>query len=364
MTDTEPTLADTLGSVYDQMANLDDDQLTDEGLPPSDGAASLPRDERGRFQPRAQEAAAATEEIPAEPTAEMNAPDQGGEPPAEPADAQPLSPPARWSAEDKAQFAALPREAQEIVLKREGDVERHLTQKTQEFAETRRQYDALNQILEPRRQAWAMDGMTEQQALTQLFALSDFASQDPAKFTLWFAQQRGVDLRQLAGQSAQAAAPEPGQQPQAASPELAPIINKIQSIEQMLQAEKQEQLSRQQAEINRQIGEFKSTPGHEHFDAVRLEMAALLKSGRASDMQDAYDKAVWANPATRNILLDQQRKADEAKRAEAAKQAAAKAQKSAGVSVSAKASLNRSAPAALTPRETMERVYEQMMGAA
>jgi hypothetical protein len=45
-----------------------------------------------------------------------------------------------------------------------------------------RGYEGLEQVIGARRQAWAMQGMSEGQAVNQLLALSDFAGQNPAEF--------------------------------------------------------------------------------------------------------------------------------------------------------------------------------------
>jgi hypothetical protein len=59
----------------------------------------------------------------------------------------------------------------------------------------------------------------------------------------------------------------------------------------------------QKTEIANTIEGFAKAPGHEHFPAVKQLMGHLMKSGQAADMQDAYDKAIWATPSIRSQLM-------------------------------------------------------------
>lgn len=62
-----------------------------------------------------------------------------------------------------------------------------------------------------------------------------------------------------------------------------------------------------------------------HYEAVKLSMAALIESGQAKNLDDAYDKATWASPEVRGQRLAQQQEADRklaVEKAAAAKKAA------------------------------------------
>jgi len=58
-------------------------------------------------------------------------------------------------------------------------------------------------------------------------------------------------------------------------------------------------------EANNDVETFASEPGHEHFGQVRQIMAGLVREGKAKNLQDAYDQAVWAHPYVRAELLQQ-----------------------------------------------------------
>lgn len=98
-----------------------------------------------------------------------------------------------------------------------------------------------------------------------------------------------------------------------------------------------------------EVQQFKAA--NPHFDAVREDMAFLLESGRASGMQDAYDKAIRMNDNLWNETQAQQRAQAEAK----AKQEAAQRAKAAAVSVrgSAPGASVKAAPASTDLRATI-----------
>jgi hypothetical protein len=85
-------------------------------------------------------------------------PDEPEEEPEEP-EAPAIQPPASWSKEDKAAFAAMPPEAQEIVTRRETERDRFLQSKAQEAAQTRSQVE---------NEARAAVAQLSQQAASQL----------------------------------------------------------------------------------------------------------------------------------------------------------------------------------------------------
>jgi cysteinyl-tRNA synthetase len=62
----------------------------------------------------------------------------------------------------------------------------------------------------------------------------------------------------------------------------------------------------EQARASQELEQF-SQAGNAHFDAVRGDMADLLETGKATSLQDAYEKAVWMNPDIRQSLIEQQR---------------------------------------------------------
>lgn len=287
--------------------------------------------------------------------------DQGNDPKGEPAKEQPLTPPDRWSAERKATFTALPREAQQLLLDREGEVDKAFTQKTQELAEQRKQYEAVDQVLAPRRQALAQAYGNEATALSHLFQLSDYANSDPEGFVKWFCQQRGINLQ--------------GVQPAQSGDEYVdPVTQQLQAqvkgITQTLDNFKQESQAARSEKIRNEIAEFEAEKDESgaalrpYFNDVKSEMAKLMGSGAAQTLKHAYEMAIWSNSGVREKILTDRKTADENKRIESAKQAAAKAEKAKGVTVRSRKDGDSTPAKATSWEDTLGEAYDKAYGAA
>jgi hypothetical protein len=100
-------------------------------------------------------------------------------------------------------------------------------------------------------------------------------------------------------------------------PQIHPAIASLeQQIAQLKQEREAEVAQRQQQEVQQihgTIDQFKAEPGHEHFDQVKYAMGVMIQNGLADGLQDAYDKAVYADPQLRSTLIQSQ--TGEAKRA-------------------------------------------------
>jgi hypothetical protein len=259
------------------------------------------------------------------------------------------------------------------VLKREDEVSNGFKQKSEEI----KRYEPLEQVIGPRRQQLAREGLTEAQAINQLFALSDFAAQDLPGFIRYMAQARGLDLRTLVPQAA--SSQEQPTEEQYVDPNLAALNKRVDTVagalEKFFQSQQQQQVQTTQS----QIEAFRTDPKHSHFDAVRPQMAALLQTGQAKDLQEAYDMAVYANPTIRQQLIDQQRQeweaaqaAEAAKRQEEQRKADEEKRRVAD-EAKRKASLNlrptgalpgRSGPGSKSIEETAREVADRMFSGA
>lgn len=140
---------------------------------------------------------------------------------------------------------------------------------------------------------------------------------------LQLARDFGIEL------SALRASPPNAQAQAAQGLDLSPVTQRIDTLEQALQAQRAEAESLRNQQIDSELDAFGKSPGHEHYADVRVPMGQMLMSGLATSLQDAYDKATWASPEIRAKV---QAKADEDRRAKEAEQAAA-ARKAASTNV-------------------------------
>ena len=232
----------------------------------------------------------------------------------EPAETRTIAPPASWSATAKARFESLDPVVQREVLKREKDIEQGKAQWDQKGERLNR----LETILAPRRERMQLAGLDDARAIEALFAAQDYLERDPAGGLAWLARQYGADLGRLVG----------GAQGQAANappmhPALRQLANEVNTLKGTLAQQHAAAQRAVQSQFQSEVESFCADPSNTYVDNVREDMIALLQSGRAASLKDAYDKAVWANPETRTLV---QKNLEDQRRSEAETAARAKAQ--------------------------------------
>lgn len=276
---------------------------------PASGPA---RDEAGRFAAKAAEAAVEPTEPVAAPVTEV---------------APPRKAPSSWKPEAQAAYlkaaADEPLTPAEIKLltqeaeRRENDYHKGIEQ----YKTHAHEAQAYQRVVEPYMQTIRSLGVDAPTAIAKLFqADHTLRYSDPAtkaRFLGQLAQEYGVDLGQV-----QNAPP--------IDPNVQYLQQQTQLMQQQLQQFHQQQEMREQAGYQSEIQKFASDPAHPHFEAVKEDMALLLQTGKAQDLKDAYDTAVWMRADIRQSLVEQQRA--EAQRA-ATEQAQSQRAKSAAVSV-------------------------------
>jgi len=93
-------------------------------------------------------------------------------------------------------------------------------------------------------------------------------------------------------------------------PQFQALHQKVSQLEGTLQQRQQQEIAQANRSIQTEIEKFASDPVNKHFETVRLHMSSLISGGQATDLKDAYDQAVWANPTTRAAVLAEQQKVE------------------------------------------------------
>jgi hypothetical protein len=269
-----------------------------------------PRDEHGRF---------AKVEKPTTPAPEMASPEikpaQGSKdvaPAPSPVERPWLSgvaPPPGWSPAAKFHFEKLPQEVREAIAKREQEMD----QGAAKFASYKglEEYDTLARN----------SGTTLHEAMGRYVHTERELARDPVNTIVWLAEQYGAmdGLAQFFGGQGQ------GQQnPEAQA--LHPVLQKLQTIEEELNSYKQQSEHQKLSAINSQLAAFAADPKHKYFANVEEDMAILMESGKAKDLEDAYQKACRMNDDIYPLLTKEQ---EERKQAEL-QRAASDARRAAG----------------------------------
>lgn len=241
----------------------------------------------------------------------------------------------KWSAADKAAFAKLPAEGQDLLLRRHKEMEAAFTRKTQDIAGFRKEYEPVEQLFAPWAdkmkaagftkssmiQAWAnveQRLMNPNDAPNVVAGLMKGYRIEPAKVLQLLGikapEQRTSDgtqpLEKPAGETSQIQLPQ----------EVVEKLARLDKIEGRLNERDQRDIdaanrNRQAAEqrVMSEIDQFKSAedgkgnPLHPHFDEVEeamthLAAAAMSAKRPVPPLQELYETAVWANPSTREAM--------------------------------------------------------------
>jgi hypothetical protein len=233
---------------------------------------------------------------------------------------EPVEPaPQALSGAIKAKWKELPADVRAEWSKRENDINQALTRHDGDLNMGRKMKEVINPYM-PIIQA---EGGTPEGAVKDLlntaYVLRTGSPQQKAEIIRTVIQQYGVDLGQVS------------QAPQQVAPEISQLQNEINQLRQManpdfIKNQLQEQL--ESASIQKEVETFAANPSNIYLEQVKPIMASLLGTGQAKDLQEAYDKACWADPTIRTSLLAAQTAELEAKR-----KAEVKAKKQASVSI-------------------------------
>lgn len=217
---------------------------------------------------------------------------------------QPSGPPPGWSQEAKASWATLSPAIQAAVIKREQEVSSGFAQ----YGQIAQRHKEFEQIVTPRRQYYAGQGISDTEAVNNLWLWFEALQNSPAKAFPELAQRFGIDLSTVI----------PGAQANAdQSSYVDPVVQSLQEEIRQLRGQMGQVTGtfQQQAQerTRQELANFaKDKP---HFEAVRVSMGRLMQAGMANSLDEAYQQALALNPEIQaQIQRDQQ--------AEAAKKAA------------------------------------------
>ena len=229
-------------------------------------------------------------------------------------------PPASLSGAMKEKWKTLDADVKAEWSKRENDIHQMVTRHDGELNLGRKMKDVITPYMA---QIQAEGGTPEgavRDLLNTAFVLRTGSPAQKAEIVRQVAQTYGVDLNQVA---------QPQEQVHPAIAQLQQQIEQLRTQANPDAIRNQLQSELESANIQEQIKAFASDASNIHFESVKAPMAALLDSGQASTMKEAYDAACWANPTIRASLLKEQQTQLEAKRKEEIK---AKKQASASIS--------------------------------
>lgn len=225
----------------------------------------------------------------------------------------PNDPPGSWRTEAKAAWAALPQVVKDEFRKREQDASRFV----QQTSEKVRVADAFEQAIGPYSNILRqnnIDPIGRSRELLEInFRLATGSQAEKLDILRQIAQQHGVDPSML----------DPANAPYE-SPQEKALREHNRALEFRLQAEQTHRVRAIQQNLTTELDAFASNPENVHFNQVAGQMAALIQSNQAQNLQEAYEKAVWMVPEIREQLLQQQLQAQSTAQAAATRLGAAR----------------------------------------
>lgn len=237
----------------------------------------------------------------------------------------------------------LPETWQEFYDRREREVAKGFEARAAKM----KQFEPLQQALEPHSAKLRATYGDESKAIQHLLSLADFAERDPNGFITKFAAARGLPPPELADVA-------PQQQARFTDPATA-VREEMARIEAQRQFE---EFSAQHAQ-DPFFGEQQITADGEVVYPFRNTMAALLNAGIATDFATAYEMAKYARPDTRQQTIAQAIKDERAKWEAEVKERAKVAQRANAVNVNGKPAPRLPAKGR-TMEDTMRETYDRM----
>jgi len=213
-------------------------------------------------------------------------------------------------------------------LRRSDEMHRGLEQ----YREKAQFGDTIRNAISPFMRTIEAAGVTPDVAVQALFnadaMLRSGSQQQKVQMLHKLASDYGIDIQQ--------AAITPAEQ---FDPNTYALQQKLTQMESWIAQQNQAREQQESVTLNSEIERFSKDPANVHFAAVREDMAGLLQAGIATDLRDAYERAIYANPTVRNqVLAEQQAKVDADRKAQATQKAQA-AKQAAAVNISRKGTL-------------------------
>ena len=229
-------------------------------------------------------------------------------------------PPKSWTKEMQTKYSALPSEVQDYVELREKQMSDGL-EKDRGDANLGR---VMRDTMTPYRAMLQAQGVDEVKAVQSLmnvhYKLTNLPMSEKAAYLQSIAQGYGIEL----GAATQGEA-------EIVDPTVKKLMDELNGIKQHLTTNQQNAITQAKEKVSRDVEAFASQENHPYFDEVADEIASFIQSGH--DLDAAYEKAVWANPVTRQKELVRLQTEQGTELREKAKIAAEASKKAAGLNV-------------------------------
>ena len=221
--------------------------------------------------------------------------------------------PQSWPKEMHEHWAKTPKEVRDYWATREKQMYDGLEQYKENAAIGR----PIRDVIAPYMPMLNARGMDVPTAVAGLLNAQYQLENNPKQAIANIAQAFGVNLAEIAGSA---------QQQEQVDPQIKSLQDQLAAIQNTFKSASEAQMAETRQKTQSEVSAFAET--HPYFDEVADDMIPFLKAGKS--LEEAYNKAVWANDVTRakeSAKLQQEQQAESKRKAleaaEAAKKAAA-----------------------------------------
>lgn len=226
-------------------------------------------------------------------TAEVKTPEEGDNSAA----VQETGAPKTWTKEALAEWSTVPPRVQQEILKREQDFLNGITQ-YKSGAELGQKYDAVVEPFRPLLTAENIDPVQLFQSFaSNHYLLSRGTPEQKLQLAANLISGYNIDFGQLISFMG-------NQVNEPVDPRVAALEKEIADLKGYRNQQEQAQVQQVQQTVEQEIAAFAADPANIYFDELAADIAKLFEAGLVTDLKDAYEKAVFANPVTRQKEID------------------------------------------------------------
>jgi hypothetical protein len=202
--------------------------------------------------------------------------------------------PSSWSPSVREKWKDLPQEVRAEVIRREEASVNGVRKLHEDYAPYRNFADRLTPFIQEATQSGADPAQYIANVMNSERGLRNPDPKQRFEVLLNIAEQYGIPLRDIVNQSAGS---------EVIAPRAQPTVDP--QVQRELQEMRQFRQETHEAAIRRELEVFSSDK--EFFQDVSSIMADFMDSGRAKNLQDAYEQACWVHPDVRKVLIERER---------------------------------------------------------
>lgn len=229
---------------------------------------------------------------------------------------EPRKPPQSWKAEMHEKYSSLPQDVQEYIELREKQMGEGIDRHNKDT----KLGMAMRDVVEPFRQEFEKYGVDETTAVKSLlnaqYRLTNGTPEQRMAAYKELGKNLGFDEQQDTAPS---------------DPAYNKLREELSGIKNYISQNQQQVMAEARSKIEKEVSDFASSTENPYFEEVSEEITKMISIGY--DLKTAYDKAVWANPVTREKELSRIRAEQDKATREKNKQEAEAARKARSVNV-------------------------------